>query len=46
MNSSYPACSIPYWVAEDVPDGEQLVAQTPEAHWLRHRPAHVTDWAT
>jgi NADPH-dependent 2,4-dienoyl-CoA reductase/sulfur reductase-like enzyme len=31
-HSSYSACGIPYWVAGDVPDGEQLVARTPEAH--------------
>jgi NADPH-dependent 2,4-dienoyl-CoA reductase/sulfur reductase-like enzyme len=31
-HSSYSACGIPYWVAGDVPDGEQLVARTPEAY--------------
>ena len=31
-HSSYSACGIPYWVAGDVADGEQLVARTPEAH--------------
>ncbi|HJW35980.1 MAG TPA: FAD-dependent oxidoreductase, partial [Actinomycetes bacterium] len=31
-HSSYSACGIPYWVAGDVGDGEQLVARTPEAH--------------
>jgi NADPH-dependent 2,4-dienoyl-CoA reductase/sulfur reductase-like enzyme len=31
-HSSYSACGIPYWVAGDVPDEEQLVARTPEAH--------------
>src|SRR4029450_13113147 len=31
-HSSYSACGIPYWVAGDIPDGEQLVARTPEAH--------------
>jgi NADPH-dependent 2,4-dienoyl-CoA reductase/sulfur reductase-like enzyme len=31
-HSSYSACGIPYWVAGDVDDGEQLVARTPEAH--------------
>src|SRR5215207_6923890 len=31
-HSSYSACGIPYWVAGDVPDGERLVARTPEAH--------------
>src|SRR4029453_5563958 len=31
-HSSYSACGIPYWVAGDVPDGEQLVARTPAAH--------------
>ena len=41
-HSSYSACGIPYWVAGDVQDGEQLVARTPEAHRAqRHRPAHA-----
>jgi NADPH-dependent 2,4-dienoyl-CoA reductase/sulfur reductase-like enzyme len=31
-HSSYSACGIPYWVAGDVEDGEQLVVRTPEAH--------------
>ncbi|MFL6266257.1 MAG: FAD/NAD(P)-binding oxidoreductase, partial [Actinomycetes bacterium] len=31
-HSSYSACGIPYWVAGDVVDGEQLVARTPAAH--------------
>jgi NADPH-dependent 2,4-dienoyl-CoA reductase/sulfur reductase-like enzyme len=31
-HSSYSACGIPYWVDGDVPDGQQLVARTPEAH--------------
>src|SRR5947207_9346718 len=30
--SSYSACGIPYWVAGDVPDGESLVARSPDAH--------------
>src|SRR5919204_1302542 len=31
-HSSYSACGIPYWVAGDVPDGERLVARSPQAH--------------
>jgi NADPH-dependent 2,4-dienoyl-CoA reductase/sulfur reductase-like enzyme len=31
-HSSYSACGIPYWVAGDIEDGEQLVVRTPEAH--------------
>jgi NADPH-dependent 2,4-dienoyl-CoA reductase/sulfur reductase-like enzyme len=30
--SSYSACGISYWVAGDVPDGESLVARSPDAH--------------
>jgi NADPH-dependent 2,4-dienoyl-CoA reductase/sulfur reductase-like enzyme len=31
-HSSYSACGIPYWVAGDVTDEEQLVVRSPEAH--------------
>jgi NADPH-dependent 2,4-dienoyl-CoA reductase/sulfur reductase-like enzyme len=31
-HSSYSACGIPYWVAGDVTDEEDLVARSPEAH--------------
>ncbi|WP_371787498.1 FAD-dependent oxidoreductase [Streptomyces albidoflavus] len=34
--ASYSACGIPYWVAGDVEDPEQLVARTPEEHRARH----------
>src|SRR6516165_5637282 len=30
--SSYSACGIPYWVAGDIDDPEQLIARSPEAH--------------
>ncbi|MCX5462315.1 FAD-dependent oxidoreductase [Streptomyces albidoflavus] len=35
-HASYSACGIPYWVAGDVEDPEQLVARTPEEHRARH----------
>ncbi|MBT2878364.1 FAD-dependent oxidoreductase [Streptomyces albidoflavus] len=35
-HASYSACGIPYWVAGDVGDPEQLVARTPEEHRARH----------
>ncbi|MFC7471517.1 FAD/NAD(P)-binding oxidoreductase [Actinomadura keratinilytica] len=35
-HASYSACGIPYWVAGDVDDPEQLVARTPEEHRARH----------
>ena len=31
-HSSYSACGIPYWVAGDVQDEEDLVARSPEEH--------------
>lgn len=31
-HTSYSACGIPYWIAGDVAEGEDLVARTPEAH--------------
>ena len=31
-HSSYSACGIPYWVAGDVRDEEDLVARSPEEH--------------
>lgn len=31
-HTSYSACGIPYWVAGEVPSGEDLVARTPEEH--------------
>ena len=30
--TSYSACGIPYWIAGDVPDGDELIARTPEQH--------------
>ncbi len=30
--TSYSACGIPYWIAGDVADGDQLIARTPEQH--------------
>ena len=30
--TSYSACGIPYWVSGHVPDGDQLIARTPEQH--------------
>ena len=34
-HTSYSACGIPYWVAGDVDDGDDLVARTPEEHRRR-----------
>jgi NADPH-dependent 2,4-dienoyl-CoA reductase/sulfur reductase-like enzyme len=34
-HSSYSACGIPYWIAGDVQDEEQLVARSPDEH--RHK---------
>jgi NADPH-dependent 2,4-dienoyl-CoA reductase/sulfur reductase-like enzyme len=31
-HSSYSACGIPYWIAGDVQDDEDLVARSPEEH--------------
>lgn len=31
-HTSYSACGIPYWMAGDVADGEDLVARTPKEH--------------
>lgn len=31
-HTSYSACGIPYWIAGDVPTGEDLVARTPQQH--------------
>lgn len=33
--TSYSACGIPYWVAGDVDDVDQLVARTPQEHRTR-----------
>ncbi|MDF2977486.1 MAG: flavoprotein oxidoreductase [Actinomycetospora sp.] len=30
--TSYSACGIPYWISGHVPDGDQLIARTPEQH--------------
>ncbi|HEY2191163.1 MAG TPA: FAD-dependent oxidoreductase [Actinomycetospora sp.] len=30
--SSYSACGIPYWISGHVPDGDSLIARTPEQH--------------
>ncbi len=30
--SSYSACGIPYWISGDVPDGDSLIARSPEQH--------------
>jgi thioredoxin reductase len=31
-HSSYSACGIPYWIAGDVSDEEQLIVRSPEEH--------------
>ena len=31
-HTSYSACGIPYWIAGEVPSGDDLVARTPEEH--------------
>src|SRR5688500_2173446 len=31
-HASYSACGIPYWVAGDIHDVDELVARTPEKH--------------
>ena len=30
--TSYSACGIPYWIARTVPDGDDLIARSPEQH--------------
>ena len=30
--TSYSACGIPYWIAGEVPDGDDLIARSPEQH--------------
>lgn len=32
QHTSYSACGIPYWIAGQVPTGDDLVARTPEEH--------------
>ncbi|OBQ53999.1 flavoprotein oxidoreductase [Streptomyces sp. H-KF8] len=34
--TSFSACGIPYWVAGDVTDRDELIARTPEEHRARH----------
>jgi len=47
-HTSYSACGVPYWVAGDVDDQDDLVARTPDEHRragvdlrLRHRVEHL-----
>ncbi|WAX77313.1 FAD-dependent oxidoreductase [Streptomyces sp. KMM 9044] len=34
--TSFSACGIPYWVAGDVAERDELIARTPEEHRARH----------
>ncbi|MEU1696279.1 FAD-dependent oxidoreductase, partial [Streptomyces hirsutus] len=34
--TSFSACGIPYWVAGDVTERDELIARTPEEHRARH----------